>query len=265
METRPRVGVIGLGVIGSAFARDLAERGFTVTGFDTDSAKIRDAVPADSCLAVTESSEVVLVAVPGSEALAEVMEEILPALEPRHVVVDCGTTRPETDEGYAAVLRERGASFHDAPLTLRDGRTFIVGGELSPAARVVLEALGTVLEVGPVGAGQRTKLVNQLLVFGSVAVYAEAVELARCAGVDFDALRALGWEISERLLADDLPGPDQMPLIRKDTGYVLELASAYGLQAPVAKLLAKIFRAAGPGQLHSVTGYWRSGNGERPV
>jgi 2-hydroxy-3-oxopropionate reductase len=257
---RPIVGLVGLGEIGASFARDLADGGFSVIGYDVDADKIRDPIePAESCLAVAAGSEVVLIAVQGNDQLRQVINEVLPALGPRHGVVDNGTTLPGVDLECAALVRARDASFNDAPLTLRPDRTFLVGGELGLPVRTVLEALGEVVAVGPVGAGQRVKLVNQLLVFGNVAVHSEAVELARRAGVDVEVLRdALQWPISDRLLATEFAGADQMPLVCKDTGYILELAAECGARVPVAALLAEIFREVGHGPMHRAVTYWRA-------
>ena len=256
----PTVGIIGLGEMGSSFAHDLADAGYSVAGFDIDDTRVKPPlVRADSSVAVAEHADVILIAVSSGAALAAVMHDLLPALKTTHAVVDTCTTLPSADVRYAEATQARGASFVDAPLTLRDGRTFLVGGDLLPGAREILEALGGVVEVGPVGAGQRTKLVNQLLVFGNVALQAEAVELARRVGVDVNVLvDSLHWPISDRLLAPELPGPDQMPLIRKDCRYILELAEAHGARVPLAALLAGIYADADPGPLHTVAAYWRA-------
>ncbi len=261
LVSRPEVGVIGLGEMGTAFAHDLASVGFPIIGYDVDSSKIvAPVLRAASSLDVASRSDVLLIALPGSGPFAAVMDEILPALDARHVVVDTGTTLPETDVRYAEAVTARGASFVDAPLTLREGRTFIVGGELVPTARLVLEALGRVVGVGPVGAGQRTKLVNQLLVFGNAALQAEAIEFARRVDVDMDVLvDELGWPISERLRVDVLDGPDQIPLCRKDCGYLLELAAEHGARVPIASLVAGILEEVGPGPMHTLVSYWRAG------
>lgn len=257
----PTVGLIGLGEIGRGFALDLADQGFRVIGFDLDPALVTDPFePAASCREVAERADVLLVAVPGSAPFARVMDEVLPVLHPAHVVVDAGTTQPSVDIHYAAMVDAKGAALVDAPLTLRQGgRTFLVGGSLPATGRTVLEALGRVVAVGEVGAGQRTKLVNQLLVVGNVAVQAEAVELARRAGVDIGVLTdTLHWPISEALLAEVFEDSNQITLIRKDCSYVLDLAAEYGARSPVAALLAEIFNDAEPGPMHAVVKYWRS-------
>jgi 3-hydroxyisobutyrate dehydrogenase len=254
----PIVGVIGLGQMGSSFAHDLARGGYSVVGFDTDEARVRPPiVRADSVVALAEHADVILIAVSTGSALSSVMHELLPALTATHAVIDTCTTLPSADVEYAEAMRPSGASFVDAPLTLRDGRTFLVGGELMPVAREILEALGRVVEVGPVGAGQRTKLVNQLLVFGNVALQAEAVALAQHVGVDVDVLvNALHWPISDRLRGAEVSGPDQMPLIRKDCMYIVELAEERGARVPIASLLAEIYADTDPGPLHTVAAYW---------
>lgn len=255
----PAVGVIGLGEMGAAFARDLRASGRGVTGFDVDPTKMAASdVSARSSRDVVALAEIVFILLPSASALDAVMREITPALDRRHVVIDSGTTNPADDVTYAERCEARGARFVDAPITLREGRTFLLGGDPGARGRAVLDSIGRVVVAGPVGSGQRLKLVNQLLVFGQMVVQSEAVELCRRLEIDPARLRdELHWPINDRLIEPAGGGADQIPLVIKDTELIISIAASVGLKAPVAEMLVELYRAAGHGRFDEVARLWR--------
>jgi len=253
------VGMIGLGEIGTALAQDLALKGFPVAGYDLDSSKNPAGVRLETSPAgIAKRANVILIAVTGSDAVNDIVDRLLPDLDRRHQVIDVGTTLPSVDIRCARICAERGASFVDAPITLRIGRTFLVGGVLTANGREVLDAAGQVIEVGAPGSGQLLKLANQLLVFGQVALQCEAVELARRVGLEPRLLSdELQWRIPERVFGKDFSGPDQVSLCRKDLQYVLELAEASEAKVPIARFLKEVLDSVGPGTLEAIVNYWR--------
>jgi 3-hydroxyisobutyrate dehydrogenase-like beta-hydroxyacid dehydrogenase len=198
---------------------------------------------------------------------------ILGRLRPGQLVIDTGTSRPATDVHYERLCAEREAGFVDAPLTWRGpGQIIMVGGteENYRRAEPVLRLLSYKLRhVGPIGAGQVLKLINQAVLAGRLAVYAEAVELAKQQGVDPHLLREyLEFDVPEQLYGDDFSGGGQLALHYKDLGYLLELAHDSGASIPITSLVHEVFKTSklygDPSWLQvGIASYWRRLNGDR--
>ena len=175
------------------------------------------------------------------------------------LVVDCSTIDPAATRRFAAVLARQGIGFVDAPVTggsegARNATlAILVGG--TPAdverARPILSAIGrTVTHLGPVGAGQAAKAVNQVILAGTYLGVAEGLVLALKAGLDpeqvVEALSggaAQSWVLanrSGRMLANDYPLGFKVALHLKDLGIALDLARESGAVLPVAALAAQL-------------------------
>lgn len=163
-------------------------------------------------------------------------------LRPGSLVIDFSTIAPSTSQSLAVRLAELGVAYLDAPVTggtegARAGSlSVLVGGAAADLerARPVLEVVGgRVSHLGPVGAGQQAKAVNQVLVAGSYAAVAEALA-AGAAG---------SWALENRA-ANMLNGPFplvfRLALHRKDLAIALESAAAAGLELPVSELVASL-------------------------
>jgi len=252
-----RIGLIGIGNIGSHFAKTLCEAGYRLTVLDRDRQKMAQAIalgaqPAATPGEVADPSDIILLCLPGSEAVDNVMEGedgILSHLRTGQLVIDTGTSRPETAVRYEKLCAERNAGFIDAPITWRSsGLIIMVGGTADnfEKGREVLERLSYKLKhVGPIGHGQVLKLMNQLVLAGQLAVWAEAVTFAQRSGIDPRLLREhLEFPIPERLYGDDFSGGGQLALHYKDLGYVLELAHQNGANIPVTGIVHEAFKYA---------------------
>ena len=196
-----RVGVIGLGIMGSAMAARLMETGHEVTGYDIAGDKLAAAqgtgvTSASSPREVMEQSDLVLLSVTSTAHVADAVfgeDGCATAAKPGAVIVDLSTSEVGRTKEMAQRLRQdAGAEWVDAPVSggpgaARDGTLAIMaGGEdaAMAAAQPVLATLGHVTHLGPAGAGQATKMVNQILVLTNYCVLAEALRLAERAGVD---------------------------------------------------------------------------------
>jgi len=270
-----KIGLIGVGNIGSYFLKLFKERGFAVVAFDIDEAKLASAVQAGAAAAaspaeVAEGSDLVLLCLPGSHAVEAVMEGeagLLQALRTGQLVVDTGTTHPATDIRYEKLCAGRGAGLLDAPITGRDkGFIMMVGGSAKnfAKARDVLGAVSYKLKhIGPVGTGQVLKLANQMVLAGQWAVWAEAITWAEKAGVEPRLLKDyLEFPVSERLFGEDFSGGGTLALHYKDLGYVLELAHECGANIPLTSIVHEAFKAAKAGgdadwSQPGVVTYWR--------
>jgi 3-hydroxyisobutyrate dehydrogenase-like beta-hydroxyacid dehydrogenase len=276
-----RVGLIGLGNVGSGFARKLREAAYALSVFDPNLERVRAAAelgarPAGSPAQVAEQSDVVLLSLPGShvvEAVMEGEEGILSRLQAGQLVVDTGTSRPETDIRYQQVCAERGAGFLDAPITGRSaGWIMMVGGAAKDfeRGREVLTCLSYKLKhVGPAGSGQMLKLANQLVLAGQWAVWAEAIEFARGVGLDPQLLSDyLEFPVPAAMYGDDFAAGGQLALHYKDLGYILEVAHQAEANIPVTGLVHEIFKAARAGgdptwSQPGIVTYWRRLNQRR--
>jgi 3-hydroxyisobutyrate dehydrogenase-like beta-hydroxyacid dehydrogenase len=200
-------------------------------------------------------------------------------LQPGSLVIDCSTISPSTSRRLAAALAERGIRYIDAPVTggtegAKAGTlSVLVGGatEDLERARPLLEILGgSITHFGPVGSGQEAKAVNQVLVAGSYAAVAEALQLAERLGLDRQqvvaALRggaAGSWALEHRsaqMINDHYPLGFKLALHRKDLAIALEAAEAQQLELPVSRLVAAMedsLLAEGHGELDvSVLARW---------
>jgi 3-hydroxyisobutyrate dehydrogenase-like beta-hydroxyacid dehydrogenase len=200
MTTKP-IGFIGLGLMGQGFTRRLAELGFGVVGFDIDQSKVAAAAgwgvkPAKSATEVAETCDLILTCVINTAAVEDA------AIGPNGVIaagqlqgkvfVDLSTTELEATRRIADALAQRGMMFVDAPVSggpgaAAAGTLAIMAGGAETAIGAIadlMQGLGKMTHMGPVGTGQATKLVNQTLVLTNYCVLAEALRLAQSYGVD---------------------------------------------------------------------------------
>lgn len=255
--SKQAVGIIGCGMIGQLFTEKVVAAGLPLTVYDMVEEKLLAAVesgaqPAGSCREVTERSDQVLLCLPGSPAVEAAMEGpdgILEGVAAGKLIIDTGTTRPSTDIGYAAKVQARGGRIVDAPLTRRaQGPIIMVGGSQEDfrAAEPLLQVVGyKVVHVGPLGHGQRLKLVNQLILAGRLSVFAEAVTMAECLGLKREMVTdVLEFGEAQPLLERrfSVPGGQLLALHTKDLEYLCELVADEDVYAPLTKLVTEAFQ-----------------------
>lgn len=248
---RERVGFVGLGIMGQGMARNLLRAGFPLTVWNRTAAKMdalvgEGATAADSPATVAAASDIVIICVsdtPDVEAVILGDDGILSGAQPGSLVIDCSTISPQATRSLAAALSAHDVAMLDAPVSggsegaARGTLSIMVGGAEGDFARAlsVFQAMGkTITHVGPVGAGQTVKLVNQVLVVGNCLAMCEALLLAQAGGVDLqkthDAISqgaAGSWMFSNRgpqiMRRDWRPG-FTIDLQQKDLRLVLEAA-----------------------------------------
>lgn len=267
MPCMERVGFIGLGTMGGAMAANVRHAGFELCVWNRTPGRAAalveaGATEAASAAELASRSDVVVVCVRDTPDVEEVLfgsSGVAEGIRRGALVVDCSTISPSASREFAARFAASGVRFLDAPVSggsegaHQATLTIMVGGEAADfeRARPVLAAMGrTITLMGPVGAGQATKAVNQVILCGAYLGVAEGLVLAMKAGLDVDAVvAALGqgaarsWVLenrSGRMIADDYPLGFRVALHLKDLGIALELARTSGASLPVTGLAAQI-------------------------
>lgn len=206
-----RIGFIGLGIMGLPMAKNLLKSGFQLCVYDLNKSAVDELafLGAEACASAAEvafkADKVVITMLPDSPHVQDVVTSpsgILQGCKKGQIVVDMSSIAPLVSQELGALLAEKGVEMVDAPVSggqekAENGTLAIMcGGKESAFERVrdILERLGaSVMLVGELGAGQTTKLVNQMIVGVNIAVIAEGMALARKAGVEprkvFDAIR----------------------------------------------------------------------------
>jgi 3-hydroxyisobutyrate dehydrogenase-like beta-hydroxyacid dehydrogenase len=205
MDT-PRIGFIGLGLMGHGMAKNLVAKGFPLTvKVNRDRSRIGDllatgAKEASTNAEVARASDVVILCVTGSPQVEEIVfdnEGLLSAARPGLTVIDTTTAEPTSTAKIRNAFAAKGATFVDAPLArtpkeAEEGRlNAMVGADDAAFERVkpVLAAFcENIFHVGPPGAGHTLKLVNNFMALTIVASIGEAFAVAAKAGVKLDKL-----------------------------------------------------------------------------
>jgi 3-hydroxyisobutyrate dehydrogenase len=262
-----RVAFLGLGTMGAAMAANLARAGFPMTAWNrtpgraselVDLGVIMAATPADA-VADADIAVICVSDTPDVEAILFGPDGVVDGARPGTLIIDCSTIAPSGSWDFAARLRERDLAMVDAPVSggsegaQKATLTIFVGGDADDVerARPILAAIGkTITHVGPIGAGQAVKAVNQVILAGTYLGVAEGIVLAIKAGLDVEqVVDALGggaaqsWVLanrSGRMLDNDYPLGFKVELHRKDLGIALDLAAQLGAVLPVTALTAQL-------------------------
>ncbi len=251
------IGLIGLGNIGSFYAEQLIKEQYPLCVLDLDQVQVEKAVKlgavsVGSPAEIAEKSEIIILALPGSKAVEQVMDGdsgLLLNARQGQLIIDTGTSRPDTDIRYEKLCAEKGVGFIDSPLTWRkQGQILMVGGkaEFYDQAKEVLECLSyKCMHVGEIGEGQVLKMMNQALLANHLAANAEIVEMAKKHKMDPRLLKDyLEFDIPELLYGDDFSGGGHLTLHYKDLGYLLEIAHDSGANIPISSLVHEIFKTS---------------------
>ena len=199
---RPRIGFIGIGIMGEAMVRRLLDLGFPVTVWNLEPARLDTVVPhgavaAESPAAVAAACDIVMLCVLHMAAVERCIfaeDGVAAAGRGPSLVIDFSTADPDGTRQAAAKLKSlTGAGWIDAPvsggpqLARTGGMTVMAGGSEADFAQgkpIIEQMAGNLTLMGPVGAGQTTKIINQAIVGTGYVVMAEALMLAEAAGID---------------------------------------------------------------------------------
>jgi 2-hydroxy-3-oxopropionate reductase len=196
------IGFIGLGIMGKPMTRNLLKAGHKLIVYDimpqsVDEIMSAGAEGARSCKEVAEKCEFVITMVPNSPHVKTAIfgeNGVIEGIKPGSLVVDMSSIDPGVSREVGVGLKEKGVRFLDAPVSggepkAIDGTLAImVGGDEAAfnEAKPIFDAMGSAVLCGDVGAGQVTKLANQIIVALNIAAVGEALTLAMKSGVDPD-------------------------------------------------------------------------------
>jgi len=264
-----KTGLIGLGAMGTAMARNLQRAGYLsrvwarsderaralVTDLAEEAEGVHPAIVAADPAALAGECEVVITSVSNDPALLEVIEAMLAGLTPGTVVVDTSTVSAATARAVAARLTDLEVDFLDAPVSgglegARKARLVaMVGGDEETLALVypVLEAIATrIVHMGPVGSGQATKAVNQVMVAGVNQAVAEALAFAEAMDLPMDKVievlgsgAAASWQLDHRgraMTAGEFEPGFRVALHHKDLAIAQAMAAERGARLPLVEM-----------------------------
>ena len=267
-----RVAFLGLGIMGSRMAANVARAGFELTVWNRTASKAQafaaehgGAVAGTSAEAAAGADLVITMVVDGPQVEAVLLgpEGVVDGARPGLLCVDSSTIGPAATLEIAAALGERDIHLLDAPVTgssprAQDGTLTIMAGgspEDFDRARPVLEAMGSlIVHAGPLGHGQMVKLINNSVAAINTTVAGEALLVAKRAGLDLDALVEVmaagsGGSAMLQLKSGPMRSHDYTTLFKlehmlKDVRLCLEEGQAAGAPFPTAAYAREILTAA---------------------
>ena len=272
MSNPINVSFLGLGVMGGAIARHIGQAGHRLTIYNRSpdrAARWQEANPGLAVRVATtpaeaaEGADVVLTCVGNDDDLADVVlgpGGVFSAIRRGATFIDHTTVSARIARQIAVEARDLEVFCVDAPVTggqagAENGQlTVMCGGraEAIEAARPVMQAYTKrIVHVGKAGAGQTTKMVNQIAFSGVIATLSEALRFAEAAHLDLDKVyeaisggAAQSWQMDNRwatMCRDEFDFGFAIDWMRKDMGLALEEGRALGVSLPVAGLIDQFF------------------------
>jgi len=273
-----RVGFIGLGIMGMPMARNLIKAGFEVVVYNRTASKAEQMVSegakkTDSPKDLARETPVVITMVsdtPDVESVILGENGVIEGIKPDSVVIDMSTISPQATQKIAARLREKETHMLDAPVSggeqgaINGTLSIMVGGdaEIFKRCQPILAAMGkNIIHVGSTSMGQTVKLMNQILVAGTLNAVAEALIFAQKSGVDLekaiDAVKggaAASWQLTNlapRIIRRDFQPGFMIDLMQKDLNLVMGTARELKVPLPVTSFIQQMYyslQSAGEGK-----------------
>lgn len=264
----PPIGLIGVGLLGSALAERMLAGGLPVHGYDTNADALallreRGGTCAAKAAEVAGQCQAIVLCLPDSSVVAKIIDELAEVLRTGALVIDATTGDPDETAALAKRLAERGIGYVDATVAgsseqaRRGEATLIIGGEALNVHRAepVLQTWSSKrFHVGPPGSGARLKLVVNLVLGLNRAVLAEGLSLAKACGIDPAAALDVLKATPAYSAAMDLKGPkmvsgDFTPVARltqhlKDVRLIRALAQRHAAATPLSDVHEELLQRA---------------------
>lgn len=264
------IGFVGLGIMGKPMAKNLINAGYTLRVFDLNQAPVDEiaslgATKCDSASEAASASDVVIVMVPDSaDSEAAILTEkgVLAGSKPDTIIIDMSSINPLVSQKIAKVCGEKQVELLDAPVSggepgaIEGTLAIMVGGKQDIFNKCIdiLTVLGkSVVRVGEVGAGNTTKLANQICVAVNIAGLSEALVLASKAGLDpslvFDAIKGglAGSNVmnakAPMMMDRNFKPGFRIKLHQKDLNNALTAGKDLGVSLPFTGLIQQVLGA----------------------
>lgn len=261
-----KIGLIGLGIMGKPMAKNLLKAGYELWVNNRSQGPMEELAACGAHAAtrkeLAENAEVIITMLPNGPQVREViLGDVIKDMRPGQIFIDCSSISPVVSKEIAAALAEKGVEMLDAPVSggepkAIDGTlSFMVGGKQAVFDRCkdILGAMGaSVTRCGEVGAGNTTKLANQIIVACNIQAVAEAFTLAQKAGVDPEVVyKAISGGLAGSTVLDakgpmmiagnDKPG-FKIDLHIKDLNNALDCAHTVGAPVPMTAAVQEILQ-----------------------
>ena len=264
-----RIGFIGLGIMGKPMAKNLLKAGYELVVYDVVPEAVADATAAGAAAAessadVAAQCDTIITMLPNSPHVREVVMGdggILSAAKPGTIIVDMSSIAPLEAQAIFKACEEKGVKMIDAPVSggepkaIDGSLAIMVGGDKAVFDQVydILMVMGaSAVLCGGIGAGNTTKVANQVIVALNIAAVSEAFLLAKKAGVDpelvFEAIKGglAGSTVMNakipKILAHDFGPGFKIELHIKDLTNALDTAHAVGSPLPISALVLEMMQ-----------------------
>ena len=256
-----KTGIIGLGAMGAPMARNLHRAGHLAAVWNRSADKALQlgnelaVTVVATPVALTQACELIIMSVSADEDMLEVVSALMPGLQPGSVILDTSTVSRSTALAAAEQLQAIDVDFLDAPVSggiegARKGTlAMMVGGDAAVLDRIipVLDAIaGRIAHMGPVGSGQATKAVNQVMAAGinqavtEALAFAQALELPLDKVIDVVGSGAAGnWFLTHRgpsMVNGQFEPGFRIALHHKDLAICKQMAEQLGVALPVVEM-----------------------------
>ena len=264
------VGFVGLGIMGRPMVRNLMKAGYSLTVYDIVATSMEEmatdgAKPASSAKEVAEKASAVITMVPDSadsEAAILGSNGVLEGASKGAVIIDMSSIAPSMSQKIAAACEAKGVDFLDAPVSggepgaVAGTLAIMVGGKkavFDPQLELLNAVGGSIVLCGDYGAGNTTKLANQIIVAANIEAVGEALTLAKKAGLDpnvvFEAIKGglAGSTVlnakAPMMIAGDFKPGFRIRLHQKDLHNALLTGKELGVPLPVTSLIQQMLGA----------------------
>lgn len=271
---KPRIGFIGIGIMGAPMAGNLAKAGYPLGVHDINrahadavAAEHKGVVVAETPRGVAEMSDIVITMLPSGVYVREVAlgsSGVIAGLHAGGLLLDTSSSEPWLTVDTAKALAGAGIDMVDAPVSgaQRGAQSaelvFMMGGGRAPVDRVMplLQVMGKkMFHLGPIGAGHAMKCINNLITAIAFMATTEGLTIGKKFGLDPDVMvdvlnvsTGMTWNsqthFKQRIFNRKFDDPFKLDLMLKDMGIAMELARRSGLPAPLSALGRELWQAA---------------------
>ena len=268
-----KIGFVGLGVMGMSMFKNLAKyKGYTLQGFDSDNNKLNslkklNLKQATNIEEIYKTNDLIITCLPGGKHVENLYykENAMSFVRKDQIIIDMSTSQPDLMLKLEKDLKIKEAFIADAPIARTrqaaiDGTLAIMVGatnDIFEKIRPILELMGSdVMHCGPVGTGQFTKIINNMILFQNVLALSEASKIAEHYKIDTETLFknisncsgdsfALKNHGLKSIVRDNFPNPAfSVKYAQKDLSYALEMANQMGLSTPGSTTINNLFSKA---------------------